>query len=115
MAFPQRMYARYPCRIAAVLRCPSRRAGLSAEVRDIGMGGALVRLRADIRDPDVELDLPTGEEILTLRASVVRRAGPAPDDPFARQYALVFDPHFSERHKLLRLVDRVRRKLGPKS
>lgn len=111
MALRLRLHARFPCRIRARLRWPGLRQPVAAELRDLGMGGALIRVRAEVPDAGLELELPAPRGTLVLRSSVARRLGEDPADPSARLYALDFHTPFSEKHKLLQLVDRVR---GPK-
>jgi len=109
MHLPRRVYARYPCSLKAGVRIPSKRGVLSADLREIGMGGALLALRVPVAERDIEVELPSAEGAVRVRSAVVRRLGRDPQAPGTWLYGVEFLPHFSERHKLLKIVDRVRR------
>ena len=74
------------------------------------MGGALIRSAADLAGPRVEVDLPEESGSFAVRTEITRRIAPGPgEEENARVYAVAFVPHFSIRHKLQKLVDRIRR------
>lgn len=100
---PRRMHARYPCRLKARLRAGS--SAWPAEIVEISASGAVVRVAADLPGPLMELDVPDEGGTAVIRARIVRRAG--------HDYAVQFEPHFSEQHKLKRIVDAARRPSGP--
>ena len=109
MHLPKRSYARFPCSLKASVRTPGRRDALPAALRDLGMGGALLSLRISIEDREIEVELPSDDGPLSVRSIITRRLGRDPKAPGLWLYGVEFLPHFSERHKLLKIVDRVRR------
>ncbi|MFA5138802.1 MAG: PilZ domain-containing protein [Elusimicrobiota bacterium] len=103
MELPRRVHARFPCRIAVRLRAgPS---SWPAEIVEISAGGAVVRVDADLPGPMMEIDVPEPGGTAIIRSRIVRRTG--------SDYAVQFEPHFSEQHKLKRIVDAARRSSGP--
>ncbi|HBL16486.1 MAG: hypothetical protein A2X36_01225 [Elusimicrobia bacterium GWA2_69_24] len=104
----KRRYSRYLCRIAVRVQVPGARPPVELELRDVGMGGGLLHGRERLAAGPVEVHFPCAGGTANIRSRIVRR-DEDPAEPGAWIYGVEFDPHFSERHKLLELVDRVRR------
>lgn len=103
MELPRRVHARFPCRIKVRVRAGA--SSWAAEIVEVSMGGAVIRVDADLPGPMLELDVPDEGGTAVIRSRIVRRTG--------NDYAVEFQPHFSEAHKVKRIVDAVRRSLGP--
>lgn len=106
----RRQHARYPCRLGARIWEHGYPRKLEAVILDIGMGGALVRVKGTLPVPgEARLEVPVGEDPLLLKARVVRAAGKDPKDRAFEGYGLAFLLEGRSHLRLKRLVDQVRK------
>lgn len=109
-----RIHSRHPCSLVVLVRVPGRREAVPAVARDIGMGGALLSMRTRIDRREIHVELPLEDSTVAIRSVIVRRIEGAGKPGSSWLYGVAFDPHFSERHKLLKIVDKVRTGSRPK-
>ena len=109
MAIPsRRLHARYNCRLTIKVSSARLREPIEAVVFNLGMGGAFMRVRGTLDDPQVKLEVPSGREFFTIEGRVVRAGGPDPKDSRYTFYGVSFAMTERSEQKIKLLVDRVR-------
>lgn len=109
----RRLYARYPCSLKTVVRSGPAGKPLEAEMRNVGIGGAQLRVLGGIEQKrPIRLEVTCGREVFSIEATYVWTTG---QDPKDRRYAL-FGVRFAMDANSLApvklLVDLVRREGG---
>lgn len=115
MAFipSRREHARFACKLSMQALGAGSRGPMDGTMLNVGMGGALVRLKGLLPRSPFTVRVVCGEESMSLNARVVRIAGLDPDDRQWTLYGLEFiiDPQMFLRVRIL--VDRVRSGSNP--
>lgn len=112
----RRAHARYPCSLAVQVQISSLRKSADGTLLDIGMGGALLRVRGALDERPLQLQVFYEKKAFVLEARVARRAGKDPKDSVYNLYGLNFVLDMETQTYLKFLVDRLRASVqfGPK-
>lgn len=111
----RRQHERYPCSIAVRAHVMYTLRNFTAEILDIGTGGALIRTAAELGSETVRLEIPSGKGTIEIMSRSVRALGKDPAKPALKRYGLNFRLNSANEAPLRALLDRLRagRKSGP--
>ncbi len=105
-----RVYARFPCRLRALVQMP-RIAAVEGLLCNIGMGGALLSMRAGIAEGQkLRLRVDCDSESFEFDAVILRDTGSDSKNPRCSLYGLSFVEGERSRRQVNLIVDRVRQK-----
>ncbi len=103
---PKRVYARYPCRLAA--RVSTGKGVVAGMVLNFGMGGAFVQVQGQLPHTPLRIEISSDLDVFAFEARIVRIAGRDPYDPNLYLYGLYFLSPGRAEPKARLLLDRIR-------
>ncbi len=105
----RRVHARFSCNIQIRIFSPLQgKDPFKAEMLNLGIGGALLCVRGNLRGPYFHMELPYEKKTFKIKTRIAHTVGRDPHDRELYYYGMQFDSDLSNEHLIRRLIDSIR-------